>query len=48
MTENINKKEKKEMTLGHTCRIILKEGRDTVLNYIYSITEKKERKIESK
>ena len=44
----IYKKQKKEMTLGHACRTILKEGRDTVLNYIYSITEKKEREIESK
>tara|TARA_B100000959_G_C14978267_1_gene622446 strand:- start:2429 stop:2530 length:102 start_codon:yes stop_codon:yes gene_type:complete len=29
------------MTLGEVCRTILKEGRDTVLSYIYSITEKK-------
>ena len=48
MTKNINKKQKKEMTLGHACRTILKEGRDTVRNYICSITEKKEREIESK
>ena len=39
MTKDINKK-KKEMTLGQVCRTILKEGRDTVLDYIYSITQK--------
>ena len=43
MTKKINKKQKKEMTLGKACRIILKEGRDTVLDYIYSITEKKDK-----
>ena len=42
MTKNISKKQKKEMTLGQICRTILKEGRDVVLDYIYSITEKKE------
>ncbi len=43
MTNNLNKKQKKEITLGQVCRTILKEGRDVVLDYIYSITEKKER-----
>ncbi len=36
-----SKKDKKEMTLGEVCRVILREGRDSVLDYIYSITEKK-------
>ena len=36
-----NKESKREITLGEVCRTILKEGRDTVLDYIYSITEKK-------
>ena len=36
-----NKESKREMTLGEVCRIILREGRDTVLDYIYSITDKK-------
>ena len=43
----MNKSSKKidcEMTLGQACRTILIEGRDTVLDYIYSITEKKRNK----
>ena len=43
-----NKKRKKEMTPGQVCRTILKEGRDVVLDYIYSITKKKDWEIESK
>tara|TARA_Y100001960_G_C14530625_1_gene755920 strand:- start:451 stop:582 length:132 start_codon:yes stop_codon:yes gene_type:complete len=39
-----NKESKKEMTLGKVCRTILKEGRDSVLSYIYSIAEKKKSK----
>ena len=35
------KKKKKEITLGESCRIILKEGRDAVLDYIHSIIIKK-------
>jgi len=45
---NPNKERKKEMTPGQVCRTILKEGRDVVLDYIYSITKKKEQEIESK
>ena len=44
MTKDINKKQKKEMTLGQACRTILKEGRDTVLDYIYSITKTNDNK----
>ena len=40
----INKQSKKEMTLGETCRTILREGRDTILDFICSICESKNKK----
>ena len=36
---NSHKHSKKEMTVGEVCRTILKESRDVILDYIYSITE---------
>ena len=39
----IDKESKKEMTIGEVCRTILRESRDTMLDFIYSIGEKEKK-----
>ena len=38
--KKFDKESKKEMTIGEVCRTILRESRDVILDFIYSIGEK--------
>ena len=42
--KKLDKKSKKEMTLGEVCRTILRESSNTILDFIYSIGEKSKSK----